>query len=206
MYLTLPWRQTQRIKQILLILFFVWNLFDITKTHWDIGQSEARSVKDYRDAAPSRQRVFLASTHWNNEIILREHWTSAVLQLAQHVGVGNIFVSVVESGSYDNTKDALRELDEELGRIGVQRSIFLDETTHEDETKKEPAAEGWIMTPRNKMELRRIPYLSRMRNLSLKPLYELVASGKRFDKVLFLNDVVFDVCLYRLVMFRLDLS
>ena len=52
---------------------------------------------------------------------------------------------------------------------------------------------GWIDTPRVRKELRRIPYLSRLRNWTLEPLQELAQQGEKFDKVLFLNDVVFTV-------------
>ena len=42
-----------------------------------------------------------------------------------------------------------------------------------------------------RLELRRIPYLARLRNLVMEPLFELRESGVVFDKILFLNDVVF---------------
>jgi hypothetical protein len=51
--------------------------------------------------------------------------------------------------------------------------------------------EGWIYTSREKLELRRIPYLARMRNKVLEPLEN---GNVTFDRVLFLNDVVFSVC------------
>ena len=70
---------------------------------------------------------------------------------------------------------------------------MLDETTHSDEIAKDPAPTGWIDTPRGRRELRRIPCLSRLRNLSLKPIEELARQGLQFDKILFLNDVVFTV-------------
>jgi hypothetical protein len=94
-----------------------------------------------------RQRIFLASTHWNNEAIIRGHWNAAVLELVQEIGVENIYVSIYESGSWDDTKGALRELDFELERLGVSKTIILDETTHIDEMGKPPAASGWIDTP-----------------------------------------------------------
>jgi hypothetical protein len=59
---------------------------------------------------------------------------------------------------------------------------------------KEYRNSGWIDTPRGRKELRRIPYLSRLRNWTLQPLLELARQGEKFDKVLFLNDVVFSVC------------
>jgi len=115
-----------------------------------------------------------------------------VLELAEHLGPENIYISSYESGSFDNTEGALRELDAALERMGVQKTIVLDKTTHREEVEKTPTGEGWIDTPKGK-ELRRIPYLSRLRNLSLKPLAELAAKGVTFDKILFLNDVVFTV-------------
>lgn len=137
------------------------------------------------------QKIFIASIHWNNEPILRSNWNQAVLALVDYFGAENIYVSVYESGSWDNTKEALRALDNALEKKGVQRTVQLNETTHADELKQ-PATDGWIKTPRGKQELRRIPYLSRLRNLALEPLNYSVG-GIKFDKVLFLNDVVFTV-------------
>ena len=82
-------------------------------------------------------------------------------------------------------------LESDLERKGVQRTVKLSETTHADELKQ-PPTDGWIQTPRGKKELRRIPYLSKLRNLALEPLNQL-GDRVKFDKVLFLNDVVFTV-------------
>ena len=138
------------------------------------------------------QRIFIASIHWNNEQILRSNWNLAILELVEYFGPDNVYVSVYESGSWDASKDALRELDRDLESVRVRRTITLSETTHKDEIQK-PFAAGWIDTPRGRKELRRIPYLSNLRNLALKPLRELAAEEVKFDKVLFLNDVVFKV-------------
>ncbi|KAL8704717.1 MAG: hypothetical protein Q9201_002141 [Fulgogasparrea decipioides] len=138
------------------------------------------------------QRIFIASIHWNNEAILRSHWNQALLQLVEHFGRKNVYVSILESGSWDDSKGALRELDEQLARTGVERTIILDKTTHVDEIAATPGGSGWIDTARGKKELRRVPYLSRLRNRSLEPLSRLADEGVRFDRVLFLNDVVFN--------------
>lgn len=116
-----------------------------------------------------------------------------MIALSKALGTENVFVSVQESGSWDDSKGALRLLDTELGGLGVSREIILDETTHIEEIGRPPAGEGWIKTPRGKTELRRIPYLSRLRNLTLKPLYRLAEEGEMFDRVVFLNDVAFTV-------------
>lgn len=78
---------------------------------------------------------------------------------------------------------------------------MLDETTHADEIAKTPAdgeeREGWIQTSRGMKELRRVPYLAKLRNLVLEPLEEMAREegwGERFERVLWVGDVVFGVC------------
>lgn len=116
-----------------------------------------------------------------------------MLDLVKYFGPENVYISIYESGSWDDSKGALRLLDNDLQELGVRRTITLDDTTHANEIQK-PSAAGWIDTSRGKKELRRIPYLSILRNLSLKPLAGLAQENIKFDKVLFLNDVVFTVC------------
>lgn len=118
-----------------------------------------------------------------------------MLDLAQTLGPDRVFLSVFESGSYDDTKDALRELDADLEQMGVGRNITLSDVTHVDEIvmPDEEKGDGWIDTMRGVRELRRIPYLARLRNRSLQPLEDLAREGVMFDIVLFLNDVVFTV-------------
>lgn len=118
-----------------------------------------------------------------------------MIELVKEIGKENVYVSVQESGSWDDSKGALRELDAKLEELGVKKRIVLDPTTHADEIAKPPAEEGWIHTPRvgeGEKELRRIPYLARLRNEVMQPFYELQGNGsEKFDKVLWLNDVVF---------------
>lgn len=139
------------------------------------------------------ERIYIAGLHWNNEHILRSHWNDAVAALAVVLGSHNIFVTVYESGSWDNSKAALGDLDRTLEQLGVGRNITLSDVTHFDEISASKKGSGWVDTPRGKRALRRIPYLSRLRNIALAPLQELYLRGERFDKVLFLNDVIFTV-------------
>lgn len=167
--------------------FIFWNLLEVLSLRYMHSSPEAIPEATH-------QKIFISSTHWNNEAILRSHWNAAVLDLVKSLGAENVYISVYESGSWDDSKGALRLLDTALDSLGARHTIILDETTHADEIAKSPAQSGWLQTPRGKMELRRIPYLSGLRNLSLKPLEELEESGTTFDKILFLNDVVFTVC------------
>ena len=150
------------------------------------------------DAGRERERVFIASMHWNNERIIRSHWSAAVVDLVRHFGAENVYVSIAESGSWDDTKGALRALDAELGRLGVERSVRLEGVTHKDEIERVPGEgeAGGIGTRRGGGEVRRSPYLARIRNEVMAKMGEL-AERKReprvFDKVIWLNDVIFTV-------------
>jgi len=179
----------RRILQSLVITFIAWNAVEVLQIRRHLFRA------DLTNRQPPRrlERIFIASLHWNNEEILRSHWNDAVVELTKALGPENIFISIYESGSWDNTKDALRELDMELHRMGVPRNITVSETTHLDEISAHPTGDDWIETPRGKKELRRIPYLARLRNLTLRPLEDLSREGITFDKILFLNDVVFTV-------------
>ncbi len=177
------------------ISFLIGGIFilDLLSISWVYSHQRASFLGSQFSLPPITERVFVASTHWNNEWILRTRWNAALLELVQHVGISNIYVSIYESGSYDDSKGALTDLDAELDQLGVARMIVLDETTHADEIAKPPGQTGWIETPRHRKELRRIPYLAGLRNLSLKPLEELASRGIIFDKILYLNDVVYTV-------------
>ena len=137
--------------------------------------------------------IYIASIFWNSAAILDSNWTGAVLDLAENLGADRIFISIYESGSWDESKQVLRQLESALIARGIRHRIILDETTHQDDITRPPAAEGWVKTPRGGIELRRIPYLSRLRNKTLEPLAGLAANGTTFNKVLFLNDVAFTV-------------
>ncbi|KKY29119.1 putative polysaccharide export protein [Phaeomoniella chlamydospora] len=149
------------------------------------------------DDAHRGTRLFIAATHWNNEAVLRSRWNDAILEIAQYFGPKNVYVSIHESGSWDDTKGALRELEATLNEFGVGNTIVLDTTTHKDEVEKTPSADdtGWIDTSRGKKELRRIPYLAKIRNKALEPLVKMAAAHppQKFDNILFLNDVYFSV-------------
>lgn len=182
-------RRSRYIRATLLILF-ISVAIDFFSLTWSLSQRPPLPTPESYDRS---QKIYIASIHWNNEAILRSSWIEAVVDLAKYLGPDQVYVSVYESGSWDDSKGALRLLDSRLEELGVNKTIILNESTHADEIAQVPAPSGWIDTPRGRKELRRIPYLSRLRNLSLKPLADLAANNITFDKILFLNDVVFSV-------------
>ncbi|CAK7241159.1 MAG: hypothetical protein STHCBS139747_002618 [Sporothrix thermara] len=176
-------------------------------------------------AAPKHKypSVFIVSVHRNTEEILRSAWNENLLRLVDTLGHDRVYVSAVESGSQDNTKDALRELQAQLAARGVSHTIDLGTTVWQqlDELNAWPAPDtpaaerpGWIWDGEEEhFALRRIPYLARVRNQAMAPLLTEAArsssssnnnnnnnddggqgqgQGRRFDRVLWINDVAFD--------------
>src|SRR3569833_265864 len=150
----------------------------------------------------SNMTVFIVSVHRNTEEILRSAWNDAVVALVDYLGPHNAHVVALESGSQDDTKEALTELKKRLDGMGATNTVSLGMTVQEqlDElaTRPDPAAArapGWIWDQQQKeYALRRIPYLANVRNEAMEPLRALEKEGRKFDKVLWINDVVFDVC------------
>jgi hypothetical protein len=182
-------RHRKAIVRILLALFVLFNTLDLLH----VQQRFARGSASLESYTPGSERVFIASIFWNNEAILRSSLSATLVALVETLGPKNVFISIHESGSWDDTKDALKELDEALERVGAERRITTSNVTHLDEISAAPQGDGWVETPQGQKELRRIPYLAKQRNIGLEPLAELAERGIHFDKILFVNDVVFSV-------------
>lgn len=172
-------------RRVLILAFALFSIFEATEV--------LRCTTDLQvtPVVQRPERIYIAGLHWNNEQILRSHWNDAIVALAKALGRDNVFVTVYESGSWDDSKGALMELDMALEAHNIRRNITLSETTHFDAISVVDRGNGWIDTPERMRALRRIPYLARLRNWTLEPLQELARQGERFDKILFLNDVVF---------------
>ncbi|CBF76891.1 glycosyltransferase family 69 protein [Aspergillus nidulans FGSC A4] len=166
----------RRLLQLLLLTFVLWSSADIFLVHRNFHKEQIHL--DYRP--PERQRIFIASALWDNERTISSQWNDAVIELANVFGADNIFVSVYASGSNDGTGYALRKLDKALDEVGVQRTITIAEPSPDNEALKNPPADR-----------RHIATRARLRNLSLKPLYDLRDAGTFFDRILFLSDVDF---------------
>ena len=145
---------------VALILFIIIVFAEVSRVHSALIQASLVEPGDF-----IQQKVFIVGIHWNNEKVLRDHWIPSLIALTKEMGVENVFVSIHGSGSLDDTNGALQLLDHMLKENGVPRRTILDETTHLDEISRSPGA-GWIETSRG-IELRRIPYLARLRNVAM---------------------------------------
>ncbi|KAI1821739.1 polysaccharide export protein [Xylaria intraflava] len=190
------------LRPILLFLFFVF-LIDAVRIVRRRPETYRTRPSELRqrsgDGAPTNTTIFIASVHRNTEAILRTAWSGAVLDLVDYFGPDNVYFSAVESGSQDESKAALIDLKVLLDMKGVANTVSLGLTVWEQldeiETRPPPNVRvpTWVWNvAESQWELRRIPYLARVRNQAMAPLKELESQGRIFDKILWLNDVVFD--------------
>lgn len=192
-YLRIP-RKLRRPSRALLTALFVILVIDSFSILHSHGPTQGRAKQT--PPVTNRENIFIASIHWNNEAILRSHWNHAVLDLVKHFGTKSVFVAILEGGSWDDSKGALRDLDKRLSELNVRRSVVLDNVTHKTEVSRIPLPNetGWIKTADGRHLRRRISYLADLRNQVMNEMIkESEASGKHFDKVIWLNDVVFTV-------------
>ncbi|KAJ7075335.1 cryptococcal mannosyltransferase 1-domain-containing protein [Mycena belliarum] len=116
-------------------------------------------------------KVFIGAMFTNNIDIL-PHWIKEFNKVIYYLGTDNVFVSIVESNSWDGTAEALDEWKGTLDAMGVAHLIRT-----RDQTVKRPGDMGGN---------NRIDFLAAERNLVLAPLVE--KGG--YDVVVFSNDVL----------------
>lgn len=106
----------------------------------------------------------------NNEKVI-PYWSDSIIKVIHYLGADNVFVSILESGSDDQSPALLQQLDDRLGAMDVQRRILT-----EDKAITKPGYIGGN---------HRIFFLSALRNRVLEPLVE----NGGYDKVIFSNDI-----------------
>jgi Cryptococcal mannosyltransferase 1 len=139
------------------------------------------------NTAQTMGRVFIASLLKDNEDILKAGWSDAVVNLTQALGPDNVWISIHESGSRDGTKKELLRLGSRLRRLNAGHEINMADVGEDMRNMIPKNGPGWIDVQGKRM-MRRIPWLAELRNMNIETL---TASNITFDKILFLNDVIF---------------
>ncbi|PLW30919.1 hypothetical protein PCANC_20336 [Puccinia coronata f. sp. avenae] len=149
---------------------------EYTTTTSKDGTTTTTTTKEQQyTRAPQRKatghKYFFAINLYNSFDVIPDLF-STMLKVSAILGFQNVFVSVYENGSSDQTKALLRLFD------GLSRSV------------------GIRVVIRTSLRTRgafhhRIEYLAEVRNAALAPLQELRDSeGELFDTVIFMNDVL----------------
>lgn len=130
---------------------------------------------------PRNESIFIAASLYDRGGELTGgQWGRAVLELINLLGKDNVFLSIYENDSGPEGRNALRNLE---AQVTCDKSLVFEE--HLD-LKTLPT----VTVPGGSKRIKRIEYLAEVRNRALRPLDD--HPERRYDKLLFLNDVVFD--------------
>lgn len=129
---------------------------------------------------PAGQKVFIAASLYDaGGSLANGAWSRNVLNLIDLLGSNNTFLSIYENDSGQVGKHALRKMKE---RVLCAHSLVSEDHLALEEMPQ-------VTLPDGSKKVKRIAYLAEVRNRALKPLEE---SDILYDKILYLNDVVFD--------------
>ncbi len=134
-------------------------------------EDEDRMQKIRRDLAASDHKYYFAINLYNSFDIIPDLF-AALFRVASILGYHNVFVSIYENGSTDQTKALLRIFDALTRSVGMRVTIRTSTRTR-----------GAFN--------HRIEYLAEVRNSAFVPLHELRDSeGEYFDSIVFMNDIL----------------
>ncbi len=140
----------------------------------------AQSSSEAGRANLGKEKVFIAASIFDPKgKLAKGAWGRSLLGLIDLLGPSNVFLSIYENDAGPVAKAALKELEE---KTTCEHSIVFEDKLPLDAVPE-------IQLPDGTMWRRRIAYLAEVRNRALRPLD---SSSTKFDKLLFLNDVVFD--------------
>lgn len=128
-----------------------------------------------------KQKIFIATTIYDKGgRLVNGAWGKAVLNLISILGNENVFLSIYENDSGSEAQEALEAFKRQ---VLCRHSLVFEEHLSRDDMDH-------VMLPDGSRRVKRIAYLAEVRNRALRPLEE--PSAFKFDRLLFLNDVVFD--------------
>jgi hypothetical protein len=130
------------------------------------------------------EKIFIAAAVYDHEgELLGGEWGVRLRQFVDILGPDNVFLSIYENDADDNAQLAMKAFAESVtcNKAIVHEHLDLDTLAH-------------VNTPSGETRLKRIAFLAEVRNRALRPLDDPNSSAynRRFDKVLYVNDVFFD--------------
>lgn len=143
---------------------------------WGSGGSEAQKVLSHservkRELTNSEHKYFFAINLYNSFDVIPDIFAT-LFRTASILGYHNVFVSIYENGSNDQTKSLLKIFDALARTVGLRVIIRTS------------------MRTRGQFN-HRIEYLAEVRNAAMTPLHELRdAEGEVFDTIIFMNDIL----------------
>lgn len=170
---------------IVIALLLVTSIFRPSYTrpppHYQSVEASARQSTAPGRGNPRNEQVYIATSLYDpGGDLARGKWGKGVLELIELLGEDNVFLSIFENGSGPDGENALRDLEE---RVTCNSSVVFEETMHLEGLNT-------VTVPGGQERIKRIEYLAEVRNRALEPLE--AHPENQYDKLLYLNDVVFD--------------
>lgn len=185
------WNQIRRVRFGLAVSWCLYIVF--APRYPSSGPSSYLNPHATLPIIPRNQTYFIAANLYNSAAVLPT-WTRELQLLIDFLGPQNVYVSIYESNSQDQTKPMLRAFEKELGTRGVRNGIWLENTGGR--------RKDWSLGGHE-----RIRYMAEVRNKALEPLQRIQGlHGRTFDKLVFFNDVYFDWSLFSFIISSLSMS
>ena len=135
---------------------------------------------DYGRGNTDNQKIFIAASIYDKGgDLVKGAWGQNVLELLDILGNRNTFLSIYENDTGEEAEKALKNFEE---KVQCNKKLVYEEHMYLEDIPK-------VILPDGSERIKRIAYLAEVRNKALQPLED---SETTYDKVLFLNDVVFD--------------
>lgn len=148
--------------------------------HYKSLRKRILASNDYGRGNNDNQKIFIAASISDKKgHLVNGAWGRSVLELLNILGNRNTFLSIYENDGGEQAQEALEEFEK---KVQCNSALVYEEHMSLGNISN-------VTLPDGSERTKRIAYLAEVRNKALKPLED---SDISYDKVLFLNDVIFD--------------
>ncbi|KAL8695040.1 MAG: hypothetical protein Q9218_000408 [Villophora microphyllina] len=166
---------------LILTTALFWPSYTSPPAHYDTLRKRILASKLSGRGNLWNEKIFIAASIYDKGGHLVDGaWGNALLDLIDLLGNRNVFLSIYENDAGEQAEEALTKF---KGRVPCPSKIVFERHVS---LKTVPS----VILPDGSERTKRIAYLAAVRNRALRPLDE--ASTVSYDKLLFLNDVVFN--------------
>lgn len=149
--------------------------------HYQVLRSRILLSSNSGRGNPDKHKVFIAASLYDKGgRLVNGAWGKAVLELINILGSENVYLSIYEN---DGGPDAHDALDVFKQKVQCPHTLVFDEQISLNDI-------DYVTFPDGSRRVKRIAYLAEVRNRALRPLDE--PSAIKFDRLLYLNDIIFD--------------